>query len=89
MIPFLISCAIVLVLIGPAIWAIRFAKRQRVGAAAVAGLLLIFGLNMQVTPPPPPQIEEVQRETEDDEDPAEPKAPRTGSPRVRSCTSRP
>ena len=47
--------------------AVRFAKRQRGGAIFMTSLLLVFGMNTQITPPPPPQIELVQRQAEDDE----------------------
>jgi len=64
---FLIGLALVLLLSPLAVWAVRFAKRQRGGAVLLTGLLLVFGMNMQITPPPPPQIEMVQRQAEDDE----------------------
>jgi hypothetical protein len=63
----LLGLALVLLLSPLAVWAVRFAKRQRGGAALLSGLLLVFGMNMQITPPPPPQIEMVQRQAEDDE----------------------
>ena len=44
------------------------AKLQRGGAVLVTGLLLIFGVNVQVIPPPPPVAELVQRAAEDDDD---------------------
>lgn len=59
---------IVTVLAPPAVWAVQFAKRQRGSAVLVTGLLLIFGMNMQIIPPPPPAPELVRREAEDDED---------------------
>lgn len=46
---------------------VRFAKRQRGGAVLLTGLLLVFGMNMQIIPPPPPRIELVQRQADDDE----------------------
>jgi hypothetical protein len=46
---------------------VRFTKRQRGGAVLITGLLLVFGMNMQIIPPPPPQTELVQRQAEDDE----------------------
>ena len=49
------------------VWAVRLAKRQRGGAIFMTSLLLVYGMNMQITPPPPPQIELVQRQAEDDE----------------------
>lgn len=57
---------IVTVLAPPAVWAVQLAKRQRGGAALVTGLLLIFGMSMQIVPPPPPVAELVRREAEDD-----------------------
>jgi hypothetical protein len=63
----LLGLALVLLLSPLAVWAVRFAKRQRGGAALLSGLLLVFGMNLQITPPPPPQIEMVQRQAEDDE----------------------
>jgi hypothetical protein len=62
----LLGLIIVTVLAPPAVWAVTFAKRQRGGAALVTGLLLIFGVNMQIVPPPPPVAELVRREAEDD-----------------------
>ncbi|WP_372786732.1 hypothetical protein [Phenylobacterium sp.] len=50
-----------------AVSAIRFAKRQRGGAVVLTSLMLMFGMNTQITPPPPPQIEMVQRQAPDDE----------------------
>ena len=63
----LLGLALVLLLSPLAVWAVRFAKRQRGGAVLLTGLLLVFGMNMQITPPLPPQIELVQRQAEDDE----------------------
>jgi hypothetical protein len=64
---FLYGLALVLVLSPLAVWIIRFAKRQRGGAVLLTGLLLVFGMNMQITPPPPQQTELVQRQADDDE----------------------
>lgn len=63
----LLGLALVLLLSPLAVWAVRFAKRQRGGAILLTGLLLVFGMSMQITPPPPPQIELVQRQADDDE----------------------
>jgi hypothetical protein len=63
----LLGLALVLLLSPLAVWAVRFAKRQRGGAVLLTSLLLVFGMNMQITPPPPPQIEMVQRQAPDDE----------------------
>ena len=65
---FFVGLAIVLVLTPFGVWAVRLAKRQRGGAVLVTGLLLIFGVNVQVIPPPPPVAELVQRAAEDDDD---------------------
>ena len=65
----LLGLALVLLLSPPAVWAVRFAKRQRGGAVLLTGLLLVFGMNMQITPPPPPQIELVQRQADNDDEP--------------------
>jgi hypothetical protein len=43
----------------------RFAKKHRGMAHGAAALLLLFGLNMKVDPPPPPRIESVQRDEEE------------------------
>ena len=65
---FLVGLVIVLVLTPFGVWAVGLAKRQRDGAVLVTGLLLIFGVNIQVIPPPPPVVELVQRAAEDDDD---------------------
>jgi hypothetical protein len=80
---FLAGCAVVLLLIRPAVWAIGLAKRQRGGAVLLTGLFLMFGMKTQITPPPPPgQVEMVQRQADDDKDkdPREPKLPRRAAP---------
>lgn len=46
------------------IWGVRFARRHRSMAYGAATLLLLFGLNMKVDPPPPPRIEAVEHEKE-------------------------
>jgi len=67
----IIIFVIILVTIWPiTAWAVRRAKRHRGQAMAVATLLTIFGINVQVTPPPPPTIEATQhreKEAADDE----------------------
>jgi hypothetical protein len=50
---FLIGLVLVLALTAFAAWAARFAKRQRGGAVLITGLLLVFGMNMQIIPPAP------------------------------------
>jgi hypothetical protein len=64
---FLIGLGLVLLLSPLAVWVLRFAKRQRVGAVALTSLLLIFGMDVTITPPPPPQVELVQKHAGDDE----------------------
>jgi hypothetical protein len=64
---FLIGMGLVAVFTPFGVAAVRHAKRRRGGAIAVMGLLLMFGMNMQITPPPPPQTEQIQRQAEDDE----------------------
>jgi hypothetical protein len=63
----IIGLLLVLLLAPLGLLSIRWGKRQRGGAVLLTGLMLIFGMNMQITPPPPPQIELVQRQAEDDE----------------------
>jgi hypothetical protein len=67
LISFLIGIALVVLCTPLAVAGVRFAKRQRGGAVLLTGLLLIFGMNMQITPPPPPRIELVQRQAGDDD----------------------
>jgi hypothetical protein len=67
LIEFLIVLALILVCTPLAVAAVRHAKRRRGGAVFLTGLLLIFGMNFQITPPPPPQTELVQRQAGDDE----------------------
>jgi hypothetical protein len=67
LIGFLVSLALGLACIPLGVAAVRYAKRQRGGAVFLTGLLLIFGMNMQITPPPPPQTEQIQRQAGDDE----------------------
>jgi hypothetical protein len=59
---------IVVALAPPAVWAVQFAKRQHGSAVVVTGLLLIFGMNMQIIPPPPPVAELARREAEEDDE---------------------
>lgn len=66
--PILTGLVIVLVLAPFGVWAVRLAKRQRGGAVLITGLLLIFGMNVQIIPPPPPVAEQVVRAAEDDDD---------------------
>lgn len=83
MIEFLVVGALAALSIYPAIWAIRLAKRMRGGAVVLSGLMLVFGMNIQIPPPPPPgQVEMVVRQADDDEDkdPQEPKLPRRAPP---------
>lgn len=64
----LLGLIVLAILAPPAVWAIRLARRQRGGAAVIAGLLLIFGLGFQIVPPPPPVSELVRRDEGDEED---------------------
>ena len=68
MFTFLAALLIIAALVPLGVSAIRFAKRQRGGAVLLTGLLLVFGMNMQITPPPPPQAEQVQRQADDNDD---------------------
>ncbi len=43
---------------------VRFARKNRNVAFATASLLLMFGVNFSVDPPPPPRLEAVEREDE-------------------------
>ena len=63
----LVGLILVAILSPLGVYAVRLAKRQRGGAIFMTSLLLVFGMNTQITPPPPPQIELVQRQAEDDE----------------------
>ena len=64
---FLYGLALAALLTAPAVWAVRFAKRQRGAAVLVTSFLLVFGMDTAITPPPPPRIELVQRQADDDE----------------------
>jgi len=64
---FLLGLAFVALFSPLAVWIIGFARRQRGGAVLLTSLLLVFGMDVQITPPPPPQIEMVQRQAPDDE----------------------
>ncbi len=65
----LLGFALVVLFTPLAVWAVRYAKRQRGGAVLITGLLLVFGMNMQIIPPPPPKIELVQRQAADNDEP--------------------
>jgi hypothetical protein len=64
---FLIGLALLALLIAPAVWAVRFAKRQRGAAVLMTSVLLVFGMDYTVMPPPGPQVEMVQKQAGDDE----------------------
>jgi hypothetical protein len=66
--PLLIGLLIVAILTPFGVWAVRLAKRQRGGAVLITGLLLIFGMNVQIIPPPPPVAEQVVRAAKADDD---------------------
>jgi hypothetical protein len=60
-----IIALVALLAIGPVtIFAVRFARRHRRVAFAATSLLLLFGVNFKIDPPPPPRIEAVKREDE-------------------------
>lgn len=50
-----------------AAWGFAQGRKNRKLSMAAASLLMLFGVNMQITPPPPPATEQVQREAEEDE----------------------
>jgi hypothetical protein len=60
----LIGLAFLAALVPLTVLGARFAKHHRGSAMAVGSLLLMFGVNVQVTPPPPPRIEVVEHEEE-------------------------
>jgi hypothetical protein len=66
--PLLTGLVIVAILTPFGVWAVRLAKRQRGGAVLITGLLLIFGMNVQIIPPPPPVAEQVVRAAKADDD---------------------
>jgi hypothetical protein len=69
----IIVAIVALLVIGPlTIYAVRLAKRHRRVAFAATSLLLLFGVNFKIDPPPPPRIECVKREDEEAKD-SEPK----------------
>ena len=68
MIPLLFALALVAALAPFGVLAVRFARRQRGAAVLTTGLLLVFGMNVQIIPPPPPVAEQVQRQAQDDDD---------------------
>jgi len=62
----IIVALVVLLAIGPlTICAVRLARRHRRVAFAASSLLLLFGVNFKIDPPPPPRIEMVKREDEE------------------------
>jgi hypothetical protein len=63
----LLGLIILAVLAPPAVWAVGLARRQRGGAAVLAGLLLIFGVGFTLFPPPPPVGEFVRRDEDGDD----------------------
>jgi hypothetical protein len=66
-IPFVVDVLVALLLIRLGMAAVRWAKRQRGGAVLVTSLMLAFGMNVQIIPPPAPVAELVQRQAGDDE----------------------
>jgi hypothetical protein len=65
---FIVVVVVILATAPLTILGVRFAKKHRGMAHGAAALLLLFGLNMKVDPPPPPRMEEVQREDREAED---------------------
>lgn len=63
-----IDVVIVLATVPLTIWGVQLARRHRRTAYAAATLLLLFGLNMRVDPPPPPRTEAVEPDEEDAKD---------------------
>ena len=64
---FLIGLALVALLTPPALWVVRFARRRRGAAIFLTSVLLVFGMDYTVMPPPGPQVEMVQKQAGDDE----------------------
>ena len=64
---FVVGLLIVILALPFAVGAVRWAKRRRGGAALFIGVLLVFGLDMQITPPPPAAIELIVKQAKDDE----------------------
>ncbi len=59
------ALVIVLATIPLAMLALRLSKKYRKTAYMAASLLLMFGMNVKVDPPPPPRIEAVEHEDEE------------------------
>lgn len=68
MVTFIVAIIAILATPPLTIWGVRFARKHRRMAYGMASLLLIFGLNMKVDPPPPPKTEAVEREDEEAKD---------------------
>jgi hypothetical protein len=64
---FFLTLGLVLIFSPLAFWTLRFARRQRGAAVAITSLLVIFGMDITITPPPPPKFELVQAQAGDDE----------------------
>lgn len=62
----LVTILVVLAATPPlAVWGLRLARRYRRIAFAATSLLLLFGLNFSVDPPPPPRIEAAEPDDEE------------------------
>ncbi len=57
MINLVVALVVVLAAVPLTIWGVRIARRYRRVAFAATSLLLLFGVNFTVDPPPPPRIE--------------------------------
>ncbi len=59
---------VVLATVPLCMWGVRLARRYRKVAFAATSLLLLFGVNFTVDPPPPPRIEATDPDREQAED---------------------